>query len=264
MLEFQRSLKRSRQASNNSSPVFSRQESDGEVPPVQDQICQLPTPANSSTTKPLFARPAGRLVGDRDGTLGPAYFGPTSLESLMLDFGDSSSNRIDLETQEYRDAGLTVHGRIKSFVNSKCDRHLSRPASLTEPPLVILECMVQPYFSHVNPHFPIWSRDGFQKMFTSFRQHCMCPGDEWASIVCCNNLILINLTADMIQSVQRKSMQAGASENVPSMTLDLIAGFLCNSKRAIENLGLLSPRLINLQALLSLVCTLISPTVAIP
>jgi hypothetical protein len=198
----------------------------------------------------------GRLVEGRGDVPETVYFGPTSLETLMLNFGDSISSRADSNTQGSRDTSLFIHDRINALVDAKHHIHLSGATSPPiEPPLAILEGMIEPYFSNINPNFPIWSRDGFQKIVTSLRQHSTCPEVHWASIVCCNNLILINLTTDSVHSVQRKMAQSGSSENVPSMGSDLIAGFLANSKRAIENLGILSPRLIILQALLSLVRT---------
>ncbi|KAG6011440.1 hypothetical protein E4U54_008088 [Claviceps lovelessii] len=46
--------------------------------------------------------------------------------------------------------------------------------------------------------------------------------------------------------------QSGVIENVSSLNCDLVAGFLANAKCAIENLGLVCPCLIHVQALLSL------------
>lgn len=256
MLGMHRSLKRPRQSSNNSSPIVpTGQSSEAETLPLQDPVSELLTPANSSIKRSLFMRPPGRLFEDRDNLIGTLHFGSTSLESLLLGITDSIPNLIDSDAQEVNDATV-IQNRINSFVGSRCPKHLSGAALPTEPPLVLLECMLEPYFSVINPHFPIWSRDRFQKMVTSLQQEPKCLEDEWASIVCCNNLILIKLTADSMHFAQRRAAQSGSKESnsVSTMTFDLIAGFLANSKRAIENLGLLSPRLVNLQALLSLVC----------
>jgi hypothetical protein len=170
----------------------------------------------------------------------------------MLDFGDFISNCIDPDVPRLRDARLSIQGRIDSFVNIEHGKIPSRVVlAPTEPPLAILEGMIDGYFSNINPQFPIWSKTTFQKIVTSLREHTTCAEDQWASIVCCNNLILINLTTDAVHSVQRRMAQSGSTESFPSMESDLIARFLANSKRAMENLGLISPRLINLQALLS-------------
>jgi hypothetical protein len=218
------------------------------------QACELLTPDHSGTSMPLFTRPIGRLVEEKGNVAGTVYFGPTSLEALILDFGDLVSNRIDSDVPRLRNANLSIQGRIDSFVNIQHGTIPSRVVlAPTEPPLAILEGMIDGYFSNINPQFPIWSKSVFQKMVASLREHTTCAEDEWASIVCCNNLILINLTADAVHSVQRRMAQSGSTESFPSMESDLIARFLANSKRAMENLGLISPRLINLQALLSLV-----------
>lgn len=196
--------------------------------------------------------PVGRLVEDRDNATGVVYFGPTSLETLMLDFGELLPSPIDPELQKFGDDDSSIRERIKTFVDAsqhKCPRETPSPP--TEPPLVILEGMMVPYFSKINPHFPIWSRGGFDKILESLRQHSTSLEDDWASIVCCNNLILINLTMDSVHSAQQRMVQSGSNGSLSSMGSELIAGFLANTKRAIENIGLLSPRLLNVQALLS-------------
>ncbi|KAF2770101.1 putative C6 transcription factor [Teratosphaeria nubilosa] len=170
----------------------------------------------------------------------------------MLDFRDSISSRFDLDIPGPENACLSTHDRIDGFVDSKCYQCFSGPGPLTKPPLFILECMMEPYFSNINPHFPIWNREDFQRIVNSFRQHHASTEVGWASIVCCNNLILMTLMADSVHSVRRRWVQPASSENMTPMTLDLIEGFLANARRATENLGLLSPRVINLQALLSL------------
>ncbi|KAH9845330.1 putative fungal-specific transcription factor [Teratosphaeria destructans] len=62
----------------------------------------------------------------------------------------------------------------------------------------------------------------------------------------------MTLIADSVHSVRRRWVQPASSENTKPMTLDLIEGFLANARRATENLALLAPRILNLQALLSL------------
>ncbi|RMZ82892.1 hypothetical protein DV737_g1956, partial [Chaetothyriales sp. CBS 132003] len=250
VLDSRKSLKRSRAALPYSPPVsHSRQESDGSPLPLQD--FGPPTSDISSTSRPLFTRPLGQLVEKKGDVPETVYFGPTSLEAL-LDFEDSISGRITSEIHGYRETDESIHDRINAFINSGHTNYgNSVPSPPTEPPLAILQAMIEPYFANINPHFPMWTKTGFQKIVASLRQHSVSPEIEWASIVCCNNLILMNLTADSMRSVQQKMAQSRSSENVPLVDSDLIAGFLANSKRAIENLGLLSPRLINLQALLS-------------
>lgn len=203
----------------------------------------------------LFKKPVGRLIGDKGNVLGSLYLGPTSLETLMLDIGDLIARHSDSESHDSADVVFSIKNRIHTFVEARLPKPSTRISSPpTEPPLVILEGMIEPYFSKINPDFPIWSRDGFQKIVDSLQQHSSRPEFEWACIVCCNNLILINLTMDSMHSVQQRTSQSGRSGSISSMGSDLIAGFLANAKRAIENLGPLSPSLVNVQALLSLVC----------
>lgn len=174
----------------------------------------------------------------------------------MLDFEDCIANDSRLQADGGRVVGGLIQENTKVFVESRDHKSPQRPASTpTVPPFVIIEAMIEPYFENINPHFPIWSKEGFRKIMHS-RRHSASPEFDWASIVCCNNLILINLTADSVHSFQRKLNQSGTIANSHCVDYDLIAGFLTNAKRAIDNIGLLvvDLRLINLQALLSLVC----------
>jgi hypothetical protein len=66
------------------------------------------------------------------------------------------------------------------------------------------------------------------------------------------------MSADSLGSHQRESMMSKQTRKTSSIDFDLIAGFLTNAKRAVSIIDqLVSPHLINVQALLSLV---MSPT----
>ncbi|KAG5932551.1 hypothetical protein E4U53_001269 [Claviceps sorghi] len=209
--------------------------------------------APENALRQLFARPLGRVVESGSHIFGTRYFGPTSLDCLMLEFGDLISHRISLDSQAWGDAGVLIRDKIDAFVG--CPKSKLRTGVIsapTGPPLAILDAMIDPYFTNVNPSFPIWKKDKFLEMVDSLRHTSSCAESRWAPIICCNNVILLTLNADSMRSVQRKMAQSGMIGNVSSLDSDLIAGFLANSKCAIENLGLVSPCLINLQALLSL------------
>ncbi|KAG5979867.1 hypothetical protein E4U55_004669 [Claviceps digitariae] len=247
--EIQKSLKRTREESQNSPSGFSeRQKSTGDN--SYAQVSGTATP--DSTSGPLFTRPLGRLVEVQGSIPGTRYFGPTSLDCLMLEFGDFITQHISLDTHEWRVAGALLHERIHSFAGCTERKLLNDTVSRpTRPPLAILDALIDPYFANINPSFPIWNKDEFRKMVDILR-HSTCPDFQWASIVCCNNLILLTLNADSLCSVQQKMAHSGVSENASSLDCDLVAGFLANAKCAVENLGVVLPCLINLQALLSL------------
>lgn len=251
MLDIQRCLDQSSDSTANLS-TYSRFGHGLHQESLSHRTCE-PINNDNSPTK-LFTKPMGRLIEDKENVLGSLYLGPTSLETLMLEMGDYITTFVDSDSRESTDAVGSICDKINTFVEARHQRSSTGTASPpTEPPLVILEGMIEPYFSKINPGFPIWSRDGFQKMVDSLHQHSRGPEFKWASIVCCNNLILINLTMDAMHSIQQRMSQSGQSRNIPSMGSDLVTGFLANSKRAIDNLGPLSPGLINVQALLSLV-----------
>ncbi|KAG5926951.1 hypothetical protein E4U42_002770 [Claviceps africana] len=246
------SLKRVREDSQASS--LGSAEQPGQKPGADASGLQpfgVTTPDN--TSRQLFARPLGRLVEDRSRISETRYFGPTSLNYLMLEFGDLISHQVSLDFQAWGDTGVLIQDRINAFVG--CSKSKLRTGVIsppTGPPLAILDAMTDPYFANVNPSFPIWKKDKFLEMVDSLRHPSNRAESRWASIVCCNNVILLSLNADSVRSVQRKMAQSGMTGNVSSLDSDLIAGFLANSKCAVENLGLVSPCLVNLQALLSL------------
>lgn len=90
-------------------------------------------------------------------------------------------------------------------------------------------------------------------MATALRQSTV-PERDLASIICCNNLILMTLTANSVSSRQGRSAKTKHRLQTPSMHSELITGFVRNAERAFRNIDqVVSPRLINVQALLSLV-----------
>ncbi|KAJ9365713.1 transcriptional regulator family: Fungal Specific TF [Paecilomyces variotii] len=197
-----------------------------------------------------FAPPPGRfLLGHNNDE---RYFGSTSLESLMLKIKDDMTDGCDSESHTFKECISQAQWKIDLLVKQEegeCAKDILPP---TTPPFAILDAMIEPYFSSINPHFPIWTKEKFIDMATTLRQS---PSSErdFASIICCNNLILMAMSADSLCSNRGESTQNRQGTKVSSMEFDMIAGFRANAKRAIQNIDqLLLPRLINVQALLSL------------
>jgi hypothetical protein len=137
-------------------------------------------------------------------------------------------------------------------------RRVSDGSILTSPPQVIIEAMIDPYFEMVNPHTPIWTKDGFRRLMSSSGQ-LFDASKRRAYDVCANNLVLLTLQAKSLHSRATSSTLSIPFSEAPtasSIDGDLIKSFIVNAKRALENveLLLLSPSLLSLQALLSLVC----------
>ncbi|KAJ9207340.1 transcriptional regulator family: Fungal Specific TF [Paecilomyces variotii] len=197
-----------------------------------------------------FAPPLGRfLLGHNNDE---RYFGSTSLESLMLKIKDDMTDGCDSESHTFKECISQAQWKIDLLVKQgegECAKDTLPP---TTPPFAILDAMIEPYFSSINPHFPIWTKEKFIDMATTLRQS---PSSErdFASIICCNNLILMAMSADSLCSNRGESTQNRQGTKVSSMEFDMIAGFRANAKRAIQNIDqLFLPRLINVQALLSL------------
>ncbi|KAK3317267.1 putative fungal-specific transcription factor [Cercophora scortea] len=182
------------------------------------------------------------------------------LESLMLNIKDElSESHTDMEHNRSRQEecvpwaqqkidALVLQGEDKSTGG---EHETSLP---TSPPFAILDAMIELYFGSLklNHHFPIWTRNKFIQMATKLRQSSSSERDL-ASIVCCNNLILMAMSAESLCAHRKDSIQSKETRKTSSIDFDIISGFLANAKRAIKNIDqLVAPRLINLQALLSL------------
>lgn len=206
-------------------------------------------------TKPVFTRPLGRFLTNLndDNSSGERYFGPTSLESLVLDIKDVIAKLLGSESQRLRECALLAQRKIDLLIGRGHEELIKDGSPPTAPPFAILDAMIEPYFATINPHFPIWTKEQFNRMATALRQSTS-PEQNAASIISCNNLILMTLTANSLRSRWGRPVQIKHAHKSSSIDFDVTTGFLTNAKRAIENIELvLSPRLVNVQALLSLV-----------
>lgn len=116
---------------------------------------------------------------------------------------------------------------------------------LSLPPRFLLETILDPYLKELNPILPIFARNSLLeaiKVQYDPQQHQLDPA--WAT--CFNNLILQILTI--------KAGGGAQSSLRNSMDDTLRTTFLMNVQRCYSNLGaLLKPRVVNVQAILSMV-----------
>lgn len=199
-----------------------------------------------------FTKPQGTFLKIPSQGLGEKLFGPTSLESLMLNFKDTLADGLDPETPALKECTELALCDVSLPMNQR--EELPTDDSLpTAPPSAILNAMIEPYFATVNPHFPIWTKQQIQEMAATLEQSTS-PERDAATMICCNNLILMTLTANSLHSRWGKPLQTKHRRRHLSIDSDITAGFLMNAKRAIKHAELLlSPCLVNVQALLSLV-----------
>ncbi|KAL7627923.1 hypothetical protein AAE478_002118 [Parahypoxylon ruwenzoriense] len=218
-----------------------------------------PTPEDNTPVAyeaPVFKRPSGHFLRGHDAEVSERYYGPASLESLLYDMrdlileplADSSS-----ENPALKESALLAQHKFDLLLSQ--EEQTPRSGALpTTPPISILKAMIEPYFAEINPHFPIWSKESFTRHVAAL-QEAEHPGQDLARVVCSNNLILMALAANSLHPPPHpnKPRQSKAHRNTSTIDLDLTKGFLSNAKRAIEHAELLiSPRLVNVQALLSL------------
>lgn len=214
---------------------------------------QATTPPLSSSSRPYGRRCSIRNVGGHE-----RYCGSTSLVSLVQDMAVVIQTNL-CDQEHPGDAAFAAAAReeLLQLTEAHDDYHrVSDGSVLTSPPQVIIEAMIDPYFDMVNPHMPIWTKDGFRRLMESTGQ-LFDASKRRAYDVCANNLVLLTLQAKSLHSraTSAHSLPFAERPATPSIDGDLIRSFIVNAKRALENVELLilSPNLLSLQALLSLV-----------
>ncbi|KAE8551010.1 hypothetical protein EYB25_007242 [Talaromyces marneffei] len=158
---------------------------------------------------------------------------------------------VELEPHSLRECVVQAERKIDLLVGQR-EELIKDRSPPTMPPFAILDAMIEPYFTTINHNFPIWTKERFNQLAIAMRQSESSEKDL-ASIICCNNLILMALSANSLCSHRVKSPQIKQAQKISSIDFDVIEGFLTNAKRALNNLDqVVSPRVINVQALLSL------------
>jgi len=132
--------------------------------------------------------------------------------------------------------------------------HDGRPLALPLRP--ILEAMIEPFFGYVHPILPIFCKKTLIESIETIYGG-LSTGSDHAWKICLNNLILLTLIP---QTHQRHLYNTGRSSNksdVMHSEASMIIPFIENSRRAFQNLELLlQPRLVNVQALATLVSSI--------
>jgi len=114
--------------------------------------------------------------------------------------------------------------------------------------------VIDPYFENINPAFPVWTKEEF-RLLVKMSQESENVIQDRAYVVSCNNLILLTLGPSSLQTCAMNNFASDPLRKAVSIDLDIAKSLITNAKRSITNIELLlSPRLLNLQALLSLVC----------
>ncbi|WQF80922.1 hypothetical protein CDEST_05936 [Colletotrichum destructivum] len=205
------------------------------------------------------------------------YFGPTSLISLLHHFDDlpmlqcKDSNNKSNSCQANMPGTATPNpvtgttstsspladaaGSVRRLVSLHRAQQDARDvkqdgrAVVKEPSMLMLVALVDPYFQLCNPHLPIWTRAGFRKQLNADQENANAARPT-SFAVCANNLVLLTLIAMALHGQAKSSMSSNST-----IDREVIQSYIENASRAISRVGqLLEPRLINVQALVSLVC----------
>ncbi|KAI1138455.1 hypothetical protein F5Y05DRAFT_40278 [Hypoxylon sp. FL0543] len=138
----------------------------------------------------------------------------------------------------------------RDFINSMGDN-----VAPQMPPLDLVQSMVEPYFECLSTRTTLWTRKGFERILS--RAASSDGKCDRAIIVCVNNLFVLTLGAKCLsRKVKRLSPDQNESVNEQDkspMEQVFLNTFLQNAKHALTRREQLSsPRLLNIQALLSL------------
>lgn len=201
-------------------------------------------------TKPEVPRKRGRFLKTPDDR--ERYFEPTSLDSVILDTKDFIADSVQPDSFKSRETLKQAQSKIDLLFRERQEDAIRDASMPTIPPSAVLEAMIDPYFTTINSSFPIWTKEKFCQMSSALRTSNAFE-QNLASIICCNNVIILALSAHSFNCRKVKLSTVKQADKVSSSDANFIRGFLANAKRALKHLDqLMSPCLINVQALLSL------------
>lgn len=121
---------------------------------------------------------------------------------------------------------------------------------VTTPPRLLANLFIPGYLKNINPRTPIFDEAELQSAIEAHYSEEHSPRDNTAWALIINNIVLLELGLE-IQATR------ASPSNSRGMNDDILPSFLKNCDRAIANLAAFStPSLVNVQALITLVCIL--------
>ena len=121
---------------------------------------------------------------------------------------------------------------------------------IASPPRSLLDASIDCFVNEINAANPVFEESRLRQ---TIEEHYGGEADlkgEEARSLCFNNIILLTLTL-------KSKLARRMNTHVPGMEEDLLSSFLKNARRALSNLSrFFSPRMMNLQALVTLVSVL--------
>ena len=198
------------------------------------------------------------------------YYGSSSLLSLlreiqsllqnyMRDDQDRRINTSVMSQDESLEEFLTITQNLANSMTTNSSMDLSNDGlSLVLPHKGLLDAFIEPYFSQINWMLPVFRKDVFcdnvRKIYAGDPRQA-----DSAWIVCFNIIILQTLNARALDLSRKFGSRAGNSIG-DAMEAELARSFILNARPGLDKLErFLEPRLVNVQALISMVCNVLTP-----
>ena len=197
------------------------------------------------------------------------YYGTSSLASVFSEIGLAIEARLNegkgtvgvvslnSSNEALRNCQLTLQHMAKTMMDHDALDLPNKELPPTLPPRDVLEATVDTYFGQVNAMMPVFKRDAFceniQRIYVGGPDH-----NDNAWILCFNNAILQTMSTDTVELQSPIDDGASVAQGETPET-ELLRPLLVNYRRGLGTLHcLLEPKLINVQALLSMVSSCIS------
>ena len=236
--------------------------------PRKDQIMfSIPVPEakEASLCNKMEGRNGRRHMRSTCAIFDKQYYGPSSLMSLIAkicsslqdcvkseeDFcmNDRSDSSADGSLQECM---IMMDGMAKSLEEEKRIDQSSDGRPLSLPPQELLEDFLQIYFDHINWTLPLFHKDTFLQNVR--RTYELGPEANNAWILCFNSIMLLILN-NRAPAAPKNGEDPESILADDTMAADLIKPLHANFKRGLNELqSLLEPSLVNVQALILMVC----------
>ena len=189
------------------------------------------------------------------------YYGSTSLASLARQIHSCLQELVRNEEDSFMsnsEAGLTESSLrhcvtaledMAKLLDTECQFQCSDCRPLDLPPRRLLEAFVEPFFSNVNWLLPIFRKSTIAEYL--HQTYNLGNEADHARMLCLNNILLLGLNSNPTNQGQNATGDA--------LEAELIRPFQSNFRRGLNKLErLLEPGLANVQALLSMVCSLLA------
>lgn len=187
------------------------------------------------------------------------HYGTSSLASLFNEIENMLETRVGdgrkdtaNSNETLRECQSALHKMARTMMYHDSLDLPSEDLPPTLPPKDVLDAVVDTYFGQVNSMLPVFKKDSFCENINRIYDGGLDKADS-AWILCFNNIILQTLSTDSVDFLSPVD-DRGARTQSESAEAELLRPLVVNYRRGLKKLDcLLEPKLINIQALLSMV-----------